>query len=174
MNGKRRRCTSFFLVTIISLFIAGSSLARTTTEAGIWEKRGEFGHINVVCSQLWECRNSSDLLTGDNCKITFTSDKASKGTCAQDGSDPESCTNCVGAAEPSIPCAVTITFEIELWPCQYRIKCTVAGCRNLARVRRAERVVQQGRSCDCRSGIGERHSGSRHAGVELSHNRSAN
>jgi len=25
-------------------------------------------------------------------------------------------------------------LEIELWPCQYRIKCTAAGCRNLARV----------------------------------------
>lgn len=39
-----------------------------------------------------------------------------------------------------------------LWPCQYRVKCTAAGCQNLARVivRRAERVVQQGRSCDSR------------------------
>jgi hypothetical protein len=26
------------------------------------------------------------------------------------------------------------TVEIELWPCQYRIKCTAADCRNLARV----------------------------------------
>jgi len=25
-------------------------------------------------------------------------------------------------------------LEIELWPCQYRIKCTAAGCRNLARI----------------------------------------
>jgi len=25
------------------------------------------------------------------------------------------------------------TVEIELWPCKYRIKCTEAGCRNLAR-----------------------------------------
>jgi len=24
--------------------------------------------------------------------------------------------------------------EIELWPCQYRLKCTAAGCRNLARI----------------------------------------
>jgi hypothetical protein len=24
--------------------------------------------------------------------------------------------------------------EIELWPCQYRVKCTATGCRNLARV----------------------------------------
>jgi hypothetical protein len=26
------------------------------------------------------------------------------------------------------------TMEVELWPCQYRIKCTAAGCPNLARV----------------------------------------
>ena len=24
--------------------------------------------------------------------------------------------------------------EIELWPCQYRVQCTVASCGNLARV----------------------------------------
>ncbi|MGD0292049.1 MAG: hypothetical protein ABSC63_20815 [Candidatus Binataceae bacterium] len=26
------------------------------------------------------------------------------------------------------------SIEIELWPCQYRVKCTAAGCPNLARV----------------------------------------
>ena len=66
------------------------------------------------------------------------------------------------------------SVEIELWPCQYRIKRTTAGCRNLARIivrRVAEggaplgqsELCNRGRSCDCRSGIGERHSGSRHA-----------
>jgi len=25
------------------------------------------------------------------------------------------------------------SVEIELWPCQYRAKCTATGCRNLAR-----------------------------------------
>jgi hypothetical protein len=32
------------------------------------------------------------------------------------------------------PMASVQIVEIELWPCQYRVKCTAAGCRNLARV----------------------------------------
>jgi len=43
-------------------------------------------------------------------------------------------------------------LEIELWPCQYRIKCTAAGCRNLARVivrRIAEGGAPEGQSALC-------------------------
>ena len=33
--------------------------------------------------------------------------------------------------------------ELELWPCEYRVKCKVPGCRNLARVI-VRRIAQGG------------------------------
>jgi hypothetical protein len=43
-------------------------------------------------------------------------------------------------------------LEIELWPCQYRVRCTTAGCGNLARVivrRVAEGGAPEGQSELC-------------------------
>jgi len=37
-------------------------------------------------------------------------------------------------AAPRDRVAPMSSVEFELWPCQYRIKCTATGCRNLARI----------------------------------------
>lgn len=90
---------------------AGSAGKATTVSSfvGSWEKHGEFAQINVACSQLYTCACPPDpTVYSKDCSLTVTPMVASHGTCAQGGSDPESCTNCIAPA-PTSTCSCTLT-----------------------------------------------------------------